>query len=174
MERYIGMDVHAASCTLAVISEKGRKLKDFPVETHGQALVEAIRMIPGHKHLVLEEGLQRAWLYETLSPHVDEIVVAGVTQSRGQKSDKRDAYALAEKLRVANLDKIVFKAPREFTRLREYSRIHMTLVGDVVRVQARIKSLYRSQGILVTGVNVYGVRHREVRCVGSSPDPRII
>ncbi len=38
MERYIGMDVHAASCTLAVISEKGRKLEDFPVETNGQAL----------------------------------------------------------------------------------------------------------------------------------------
>ena len=56
MERYIGMDVHAASCTLAVISEKGRKLKDFPVETNGQALVEAVRMIPGHKHLVFEEG----------------------------------------------------------------------------------------------------------------------
>jgi len=67
MERYIGMDVHAASCTLAVISEKGRKLRDFPVETNGQALVEAARMIPGHKHLVLEEGLQSAWLYETLS-----------------------------------------------------------------------------------------------------------
>ena len=31
MEGYIGMDVHAASCTLAVISEKGRMLKDFPV-----------------------------------------------------------------------------------------------------------------------------------------------
>ena len=58
----------SASCTLAVISEKGRKLKDFPVETNGQALVEAIRMIPGHKHLVIEEGLQSAWLYETLNP----------------------------------------------------------------------------------------------------------
>jgi hypothetical protein len=43
-----------------VISEKGRKLKDFPVETNGQALVEAVRMIPGHKHLVFEEGLQRS------------------------------------------------------------------------------------------------------------------
>ncbi len=161
MERYIGTDVHAASCTLAVISEKGRKLRDFPVETNGQALVEAIRMIPGHKHLVFEEGLQSAWLYETLSPHVDETVVAGVTQSRGPKSDKRDAYGLAEKLRVGNLDKQVFKAPRQFTRLRELSRIHITLVGDVVRVQARIKSVYRSRGILVTGVNVYGVRHRE-------------
>ncbi len=161
MERYIGMDVHAASCTLAVISEKGRKLRDFPVETNGQALVEAVRMIPGHKHLVLEEGLQSAWLYETLRPHVDELVVAGIMQSRGPKSDKRDAYGLAEKLRVGNLDKLVFKAPRQFTRLREFSRIHMTLVGDVVRAQSRIKSLYRSRGILVSGANVYGVRHRQ-------------
>ncbi len=161
MERYIGMDVHAASCTLAVISEKGRKLRDFPVETNGQALVEAVRMIPGHRHLVLEEGFQSAWLYETLSPHVDELVVAGIMQSRGPKSDKRDAYGLAEKLRVGNVDKSVFKAPRQFTRLREFSRSHMTLVGDVVRGQSRIKSLYRSRGILVSGVNVYGVRHRE-------------
>jgi transposase len=37
----------------------------------------------------------------------------------------------------------------------------MTLVGDVVRGQSRIKSLYRSRGIFVSGVNVYGVRHRE-------------
>ena len=143
MERYIGMDVHAASCTLAVISQTRKRLKDFPVETNGQALVEAVRMIPGRKHLVFEEGLQSAWLYETLSPHVDELVVAGLTESRGPKSDKRDAYGLAEKLRVGNLDKSVFKAPRQFTRLRELSRIHMTRVGDVVRAQSRIKSLYR-------------------------------
>ena len=160
MERYIGMDVHAASCTLAVISEKGRKLKDFPVETNGQALVEAIRRIPGHKHLVMEEGLQSAWLYEILIPHVDELVVAGITQSRGPKSDKRDAYGLAEKLRVGNLDKHVFKAPRQFTRLREFSRTHVTLVGDVVRTQARIKSVYRSRGVLVTGIDVYSSRRR--------------
>jgi hypothetical protein len=38
-------------------------------------------MIPGHKHLVFEEGLQSAWLYETLNSHVDEIVVAGITES---------------------------------------------------------------------------------------------
>ena len=56
MERSIGIDAHAASCTLAVISETGRKLEDFPVETNGQALLEAIRMIPGHKHLVFDGG----------------------------------------------------------------------------------------------------------------------
>ena len=83
MERYIGLDVHAASCTLAVISQTGRRLRDFPVEINGQALVEAVRMIPSEKHLVFERGLQSAWHYETLCPHVAEIVVAGVTESRG-------------------------------------------------------------------------------------------
>jgi hypothetical protein len=38
------MDAHAASCTLTVISETGRKLKDFPVETNGQVLVEAVKL----------------------------------------------------------------------------------------------------------------------------------
>ena len=76
MERSIGIDVHAASCTLAVISEQGRKLRDFPVETKGKALVEAVRLIPGHKRLVFKEGLQSAWLDETLNPHVHDVVVA--------------------------------------------------------------------------------------------------
>jgi hypothetical protein len=85
VERYIGLDVHAASCTLAVISQAGKRLKDFPVETHGQALVEAIRMIHGQKCLVFEEGIQSAWHYETLSPRFDEIVFAGITRSRAQE-----------------------------------------------------------------------------------------
>ena len=33
MERYIGMDVHAASCTLAVISEAARTIK-LPFRHH--------------------------------------------------------------------------------------------------------------------------------------------
>jgi transposase len=37
----------------------------------------------------------------------------------------------------------------------------MVLVSDTVRVQARIKALYRSRGIMVSGVDVYGLRHRE-------------
>jgi transposase len=161
MRRYIGLDVHAASCTLAVISQAGKRLKDFPVETNGEALVEAIRMIPGRKHLVFEEGLQSAWLYETLSPHVDETVVAGITESRGQKDDRRDAYGLAEKLRSGTLEKRIFKAPRQFSVLRELSRIHITAAHDLVRVQLRIKSLYRSRGIRVSGGSVYSARHRD-------------
>jgi len=56
MERTIGMDVHAASCTLAVISQAGKRPKDFPFEINRRILVDAFCMIPGHNHLVYEEG----------------------------------------------------------------------------------------------------------------------
>ena len=41
-----------------------------------------------------------------MSPHVDDVLVAGITVSRGPKSDKCDAYALAEQLRVGSFDKV--------------------------------------------------------------------
>ena len=84
MERYLGLDVHAQSCTLAVISEAGKRLKDVVIETNGQALIEAIRLIPGRKHLCLEEGTQSTWLYEILEPYVDELVVVNARGERGQ------------------------------------------------------------------------------------------
>ena len=78
---------------------------------------------------------------------MDETVVAGVAQSRGQKSDKRDAYGLAEKLRTGTLDKKIFKAPQAFTLLRELSRAHITATRDLVRVQARLKILLSSDPV---------------------------
>lgn len=156
MDRYIGLDAHAASCTLAILSATGARLRCFPVETNGSALVEAIRAVPGRRHLIFEEGIHSAWLFETLERHTDEIVVTGVSTSRGLKSDARDAYALAEKLRTNAVDKPIFKAPREFVALRELARVHAILVRDVVRVQSRLKSIYRSRAIATAGLGVYG------------------
>jgi transposase len=161
MERYLGLDVHAASSTLAVISKAGKRLQTAVVETNGRALVEAIRMIPGQKHLCFEEGTQSAWLYEILSPHVEEVAVAGVTKRRGQKSDEIDAWDLADRLRTGRLGKRIFKAPRQFGMLRELARTHMAIARDLVRVKARLKSVYRSRGIRTPGQAVYGRAQRD-------------
>ena len=161
MERYIGLDAHGTSCTFGVLGPSGRKLRRDVVETSGAALVSYLRSIPGRKHLCLEEGTQSAWLYEILSPHVVEIVVAGITESRGQKSDELDAFRRAEELRTGTVKKPVFKAPRQFSRLRELSRVHGMLVRDVVRVQGRLKAMYRCRGVSTPGKRVYSPKGRE-------------
>jgi len=160
VERYIGLDPHGTSCTFGVVGPSGRRLREDVVETNGSALVRYVRSIPGRKHLCLEEGTQSAWLYEILSPHVDEIVVAGITKSRGQKSDSLDAFRRAEELRTGQIKTPVFKAPRQYSRLRELARVHRMLVQDVVREQSRLKSLYRARGVAVSGTGIFSPKSR--------------
>lgn len=162
MDRYIGLDAHATSCTLAVIGPSGRRLGTQVVETNGAALVAAIRAIARPRHLVFEEGTQSGWLHEILAPHVDELVVVQATQAPvGHKSDERDAFALAEALRVGKFDRRVFKAPSRFARLRALAHTYTTLDRDLVRTKNRLKAVFRSRGVAVSGQGVYGPRRDE-------------
>jgi hypothetical protein len=45
--------------------------------------------------------------------------------------------------------------------LRELARTHQTIGRDLIQVQARLKSVYRSRGIRTPGRAVYGRTHRE-------------
>ena len=83
------------SCTAGVLSANGKRLQSVVLETSGKALIEFLKLIQGEKHLIIEEGTHSNWLYEMLSPHVQEMVVIGVPKSKGQKNDKIDAFGLA-------------------------------------------------------------------------------
>ena len=114
MDRYIGVDAHASSCTLGVVGPSGKHLGSHVVETNARALIEVLRGIPKNRHVCLEEGTLSGWLHEVLEPHVEELVVTGVRKSRGPKSDKRDAFALAEQLRIGAVETRVYKGRGHF------------------------------------------------------------
>jgi transposase len=161
MKRYIEMDVHAASTTIAILSATGKVLRTMVVETNGQALVETLRGIAGELHVCLEEGTQSAWLYEILSSHVHELLVVGMSEvERGQKSDAIDAMKLTEQLRSGSIETRVYKDRGRYRELRELSRAHVMIVRDVVRVQSRLKARFRSRGVAVTGKSVYSAKGR--------------
>jgi transposase len=146
---------------MAVMGPTGKVLRTEVVETNGRALIEALCSVAGKRHVCLEEGTQSAWLYEILSPHVEELVVAGVgEESRGPKSDAIDAVKLADRLRTGSIERRVYKDGGRYRVLRDLGRAHAMVVRDVVRVQNRLKSLYRSRGIAVTGKAVYGSKSR--------------
>jgi transposase len=155
MDRYIGLDAHSASCTVAVVGPSGRRLSSQVLETNGKALVEFVRTVPGMKHLCFEEGNHAAWLHELLSPHVEETVVAHVSSSRGPKSDQRDAFGLAEMLRIGAVKTRVHKGQGEFALLGELARAYTSVVADLTRTQSRIKALFRSRGVPTDGKGVY-------------------
>jgi hypothetical protein len=140
------------SCTVCIVGPSGRQLKMDVLETNGQALVQYLRAIPSPRHLCFEEGTQSAWLHEILSPHVDELVVMGVTHSRGAKSDAKDALGLAQALRLGAFETTVFKGPTRFARQRFMATSYDQTTHDVIRTQARLEALFRARGHQAPGL----------------------
>jgi hypothetical protein len=100
------------------------------------------------------------WSREIPTPHAQDLAVVNVTESQGPKSDERDAFGLAEKLRQGNLERRVFKELGPYRKLRELARVYAMVVRHVVRVQNRIKSFTRSRGVEVAGKTVYSLSQR--------------
>jgi len=145
MERYIGLDAHAESCTLVVVSPTGRRLRQEVVETNGAALKQALRAIPAPKRVCLEEGTQSAWLYELLRGEAEDVVVTMPAKRSGSKDDARDAAALAESLRSGTNLRRVYKGVGPHSELRAAVRSYGLLRGDVTRAKSRLKALFRSR-----------------------------
>lgn len=161
MERYIGLDVHASSCTAAIVDGRGKHVGRHVIETNGQALVEFLKLQPGRLHLCLEEVTQSAWLTEILAPHVEELVVTVPRRSRGSKNDALDAFGLAEQLRRGAIDTRVFKHQGPYGTLRQLVKVHRAVVDDRRRTQSRLKALFRSRGVPTPGKGVYALSSRE-------------
>lgn len=160
MDKYLAIDVHAQSCTLAVVGPAGKRLMMDIIETSGRALVERIRQISGRKHLCIEEGTQSEWLYQLLAPYVEEMVIAVPQRQKGHKSDATDAWTLAELLRRQAIDVRVFKAPTEYSGLRAAVRGYGMLTNDAVRIKNRLKAIFRSRGISGTADDLYNPEAR--------------
>jgi len=154
--RYIGLDVHLQSTTVAVVGPSGKRIKSLVVDTTGRSLIEAIKGVPGPRSICLEEGTQSEWLAELLEPHAQQLVVFVAERSRGTKSDEVDAWLMAEKLRTGALTKHqVFKPGGVLLPLRAAVRSHRMVVDDVVRLKNRLRSLYRSRGLHETGATMF-------------------
>lgn len=159
MDRFIGLDAHTQTCTFAVMGPSGKRLLERVVPTDGQALRAVVESVGGQRHLCMEEGTHSEWLYEVLTPIVDELVVVQSTGGNGRKSDSIDAWALAEQLRRGAIDTKVFKAPGAFTELRASVRAHQVMVRDMVRAKNRLRAVCRARGV-AHGEELYDAERR--------------
>jgi hypothetical protein len=74
-KHYVGMDVHQASTSIAVMNGQGKLVSESLIETKAQTIVDFLKGLSGEVHVTFEEGTQAAWLYDVIKPHVTELVV---------------------------------------------------------------------------------------------------
>src|ERR1700674_1625946 len=100
--KYIGMDVHKESISIAVMNAAGKIVMECVIETKASMILQFIDGLRGDLHVTFEEGTSAAWLYDLLKPHVTKLVVSDPRRNallkEGNKSDRNDARKLAELL----------------------------------------------------------------------------
>ena len=145
-EKYIGMDVHQATISVAVMDARGKLMMECLLETKASTIVDFIQGLQGTLSLTFEEGTSAAWLHDLLRPHVSRLLVCDPRKAallkEGNKSDRIDARKLAELLRT-NQVTAVYHEEHGMRALKELERSYLTITKDVTRVMNRIKALYR-------------------------------
>src|SRR6202162_4937776 len=162
-KKYIGMDVHKESISIAVMNGAGKIVMECVIETKASMILQFIDGLRGDLQVTFEEGTSAAWLYDLLKPHVTKLVVCDPRKNKsmreGNQSDKIDARRLAELLRLDHLTP-VYHGEHGLRTLKELVRTYLTVTKDLTRVMSRVKAIYRSWAIPCTGKQVYAPRHR--------------
>jgi transposase len=161
--KYIGMDVHKESISIAVMNDAGKIVMECVIETKANMILQFFGGLRGNLHVTFEEGTSAAWLHDLLRPRVDGLVVCDPRKNKsmrqGSQNDKIDARQLAELLRLGHLSP-VYHGVHGLRTLKELVRSYLTVTKDLARVMTRVKAIYRSWAIPCSGTQVYAVCHR--------------
>src|SRR5499425_51619 len=161
--KYIGLDVHQATISVAVRDSAGKVVMEAVLETKAEIILQFLRGVRGSLHVTLEEGTWAAWLHDLLLPHVTRVVVCDPRRNSllkaGDHNDRVDARKLAELLYLNELNP-VYHGEHGLRTLKELARSYLTITRDLTRVMARLKAIYRSWAIPCAGEQVYAPRYR--------------
>ena len=161
--KYIGLDVHQATISVAVLDSAGKLVMEAILETKAETILQFIHGLRGSLHVTFEEGTCAAWLHDLLKPHVAEVLVCdprkNALMKAGNKNDRIDARKLADLLYLNKLHP-VYHGETGIRALKELARSYLALTRDTTRVMNRLKALYRSWAIPCAGQRVYAPRYR--------------
>lgn len=161
--KYIGLDVHQATISAAVLDETGKLVMESIFETKAASILQFVHGLRGSLQVTFEEGTCAAWLHDLLQPHVTKVLVCDPRKNAllkaGNKNDRIDARKLADLLRTGLLS-AVYHGEHGVRTLKELARSYLALTQDLTRVMNRLKALYRSWAIPCAGERVYSPRHR--------------
>lgn len=161
--KYIGLDVHQATISAAVLDTTGRLIMECILETKAATVLQFVQGLRGSLRVCFEEGTCAAWLHDLLKPYVAEVLVCDPRKNAllkaGNKNDRIDARKLADLLRCGFLSP-VYHGEHGVRTLKELARTYLAITQDLTRVMNRLKALYRSGAIPCAGQQVYAPRYR--------------
>jgi transposase len=150
--QWVGIDLHLHRSVICRIDGQGREVDWERIENEPKALVAAVRKAGRRAPVAIEATYGWYWAVDALRAGKFEVHLAhpyGLKAMRARrrvKTDHRDAYELANLLRLGSLPE-AWIAPPPLRELRELVRHRQQLVKTCSAVKAGIRGLLAKLGI---------------------------
>jgi transposase len=124
--KYIGMDVHQATISVAVRDSRGNLVMEAILETKAETILHFIGGLRGSLYVAFEEGTWAAWLHDLLQPLVARVLACDPRKNAllkaGNKSDRIDARKLSELLYLKRRAELYYQQFDALAALRQGTR----------------------------------------------------
>ncbi len=155
----LGLDLHAASFTLAVLTAKGQLASSRSNHTTAENLIAMVDAVPGPKALIVEESHLAQWAKRTLERYVDAFLVCDPTRNdwiarADFNDDSNSAYKLA-KLHQGGFLKPIHHPDSDDEQLRALFVHYYDLNQQLTRFKNKLKATFRQEAIPTAGKKIY-------------------
>ena len=151
---YISLDVHCEFTEIAVVTGTGQITKRHRCKTAIPSLLEAITGIAHPRYVTFEEGPMAEWLFRSLSPHADEVLVCEPRRNHliakdSEKDDPIDAEKLAQLYRGGYLKRVHHPHSLDRTIFKQHVGLYHDRVRDRVRAVNYLIAQFRHYGVFI-------------------------
>jgi transposase len=158
---FVGIDLHLHRSAIGRMSADGEELGWVRIDNDPKALVRAARKAGRRAPVAIEATYGWYWAVDALLAAKFEVHLAhpyGMKAMRARKrvkTDSRDAYELANLLRLGSLPE-AYIAPPEPRELRELVRHRQQLVKAATSVKAGVRALLAKHNIRLAATDLDG------------------
>jgi transposase len=157
---YVGLDLGSSSFQQVALNHDGVSRVNREFTTSEANLIKAFSDLKGEIQVHLEAGELAPWAISVIGPLVTRVVCSHPQSNAwiakdADKSDRIDAYKLAELLRLNRFKEVRY--PQE-PRRREFKTLvqhYDELTGQQARLKTKLKARLRMQGVIVSGERLY-------------------
>jgi transposase len=163
VSHYIGFDVHKKTINYCVKTADGQIVEEGKLPALRAKLREWAAARPCPWQGALEATLFSAWIYDTLKPYAERLLMGHPAQMKAitagkKKNDRLDARTIADLLRCNLLPACYVLSP-EMRDLRRLLRYRHLVVQESVRMQNKIAGLLMETGTPFVKEKLHGKKY---------------
>jgi transposase len=160
---YIGLDVHKKTISYCIKTADGRMVREGKLEATRATLRSWAEGLPEPWCGAMEATLFSAWIYDTLKPYAQRLVMGHPARMKAitagkKKSDTIDARTIADLLRC-DLLPTCYVLPPAMRDLRRLLRYRNMVVQQSVRMQNKMAGLLMESGTTFVKTKLHGKKY---------------